>query len=105
MSSVTDAPNATASKNAAADLAAITHEEIFAGHLGGKLSVELSAPLETQRDLSIAYTPVSRRSAAPSQRTNRSPSATPGPTGWSWSSATAPRCSDSVISARVRRCR
>ncbi|WP_425299114.1 NAD(P)-dependent malic enzyme [Nocardia cyriacigeorgica] len=57
MSSVTDAPNATASKNAAADLAAITHEEIFAGHLGGKLSVELSAPLETQRDLSIAYTP------------------------------------------------
>jgi malate dehydrogenase (oxaloacetate-decarboxylating) len=57
VSSVTDAPNATASKNAAADLAAITHEEIFAGHLGGKLSVELSAPLETQRDLSIAYTP------------------------------------------------
>lgn len=57
MSSVTDAPNATASKNEAEDLAAITHEEIFAGHLGGKLSVELSAPLETQRDLSIAYTP------------------------------------------------
>lgn len=57
MSSVTDAPNATASKNEAADLAAITHEEIFAGHLGGKLSVELSSPLETQRDLSIAYTP------------------------------------------------
>ncbi|NEW40294.1 NADP-dependent malic enzyme [Nocardia cyriacigeorgica] len=54
---MTDAPNATASKNAAADLAAITHEEIFAGHLGGKLSVELSAPLDTQRDLSIAYTP------------------------------------------------
>ncbi len=57
MSSVTDAPNATASKSEAEDLAAITHEEIFAGHLGGKLSVELSAPLETQRDLSIAYTP------------------------------------------------
>ncbi len=57
MSSVTDAPNATASKKEAADLAAITHEEIFAGHLGGKLSVELSSPLETQRDLSIAYTP------------------------------------------------
>ncbi|NKY55460.1 NAD(P)-dependent malic enzyme [Nocardia flavorosea] len=54
---MTDAPNATASKNEAADLAAITHEEIFAGHLGGKLSVELSSPLETQRDLSIAYTP------------------------------------------------
>ncbi|WP_416382132.1 NAD(P)-dependent malic enzyme [Nocardia higoensis] len=51
MSSVTDAPNATAS------LSEITQEEIFAGHLGGKLSVELSSPLETQRDLSIAYTP------------------------------------------------
>ncbi|KZM71792.1 NADP-dependent malic enzyme [Nocardia terpenica] len=38
-------------------MSAITHEEIFAGHLGGKLSVELTAPLETQRDLSIAYTP------------------------------------------------
>lgn len=57
MSSVTDAPNATASKEEIQDLAAITHEEIFAGHLGGKLSVELSSPLETQRDLSIAYTP------------------------------------------------
>ncbi|MFI1463318.1 NAD(P)-dependent malic enzyme [Nocardia carnea] len=54
---MTDAPNATASKKEAEDLAAITHEEIFAGHLGGKLSVELSSPLETQRDLSIAYTP------------------------------------------------
>ncbi|WP_459549960.1 NAD(P)-dependent malic enzyme [Nocardia sp. X0981] len=54
---MTDAPNATASKDEAEDLSAITHEEIFAGHLGGKLSVELSAPLETQRDLSIAYTP------------------------------------------------
>ncbi|WUA12145.1 NADP-dependent malic enzyme [Nocardia sp. NBC_01377] len=40
-----------------ASLSSITSEEIFAGHLGGKLSVELSAPLETQRDLSIAYTP------------------------------------------------
>ncbi|WP_415973527.1 NAD(P)-dependent malic enzyme [Rhodococcus sp. 077-4] len=48
--------------------AAITDEEIFAGHLGGKLSVELAAPLDTQRDLSIAYTPgvaqVSRAIAA-----------------------------------------
>lgn len=51
MSPVTDAPNATAS------LSEITHDEIFAGHLGGKLSVELSAPLDNQRDLSIAYTP------------------------------------------------
>ncbi|WP_067667662.1 NAD(P)-dependent malic enzyme [Nocardia miyunensis] len=62
MSSVTDAPNTTAS------LSEITHEEIFAGHLGGKLSVELSAPLDSQRDLSIAYTPgvaqVSRAIAA-----------------------------------------
>ncbi len=57
MSSVTDAPNATASKEEVQDLSAITHEEIFAGHLGGKLSVELSSPLATQRDLSIAYTP------------------------------------------------
>lgn len=57
MSSVTDAPNATASKDEVDDLSAITHEEIFAGHLGGKLSVELSSPLATQRDLSIAYTP------------------------------------------------
>ncbi|MGQ4601033.1 malic enzyme-like NAD(P)-binding protein [Nocardia sp. R6R-6] len=51
MSPVTDAPNATAS------VSEITNDEIFAGHLDGKLSVELSAPLETQRDLSIAYTP------------------------------------------------
>ena len=36
---------------------AIADEEIFLGHMGGKLSVELTAPLETQRDLSIAYTP------------------------------------------------
>ncbi|MCZ4276054.1 NADP-dependent malic enzyme [Rhodococcus sp. BGS-1C] len=35
----------------------MTDEEIFLGHVGGKLSVELTAPLETQRDLSIAYTP------------------------------------------------
>ena len=35
----------------------ITDEEIFGGHIGGKLSVELTAPLENQRDLSIAYTP------------------------------------------------
>ncbi len=35
----------------------ITDEEIFAAHEGGKLSVELKAPLDTQRALSIAYTP------------------------------------------------
>jgi malate dehydrogenase (oxaloacetate-decarboxylating) len=35
----------------------IDDEEIFAAHVGGKLSVELTSPLETQRALSIAYTP------------------------------------------------
>ena len=35
----------------------ITDAEIFDAHEGGKLSVELKAPLETQRALSIAYTP------------------------------------------------
>ncbi|MCV7180251.1 NAD(P)-dependent malic enzyme [Mycolicibacterium sphagni] len=35
----------------------IDDEEIFAAHVGGKLSVELKAPLDTQRALSIAYTP------------------------------------------------
>ncbi len=43
-------------------------EEIFDAHVGGKLSVELKAPLDTQRALSIAYTPgvaqVSRAIAA-----------------------------------------
>jgi malate dehydrogenase (oxaloacetate-decarboxylating) len=43
-------------------------EEIFAAHHGGKLSVELKTPLDTQRALSIAYTPgvaqVSRAIAA-----------------------------------------
>ncbi|PWD43007.1 NAD-dependent malic enzyme [Gordonia paraffinivorans] len=35
----------------------ITDEEIFLAHSGGKLSVELRAPIDSQRDLSIAYTP------------------------------------------------
>lgn len=35
----------------------ITDTEIFDAHLGGKLSVELTAPIENKRDLSIAYTP------------------------------------------------
>ncbi len=35
----------------------ITDEEVLAYHLGGKLSVEPSKPLATQRDLSMAYTP------------------------------------------------
>jgi malate dehydrogenase (oxaloacetate-decarboxylating) len=46
----------------------LSDEEIFAAHQGGKLSVELKAPLDTQRALSIAYTPgvaqVSRAIAA-----------------------------------------
>ena len=43
-------------------------EEIFDAHVGGKISVERKAPLDTQRALSIAYTPgvaqVSRAIAA-----------------------------------------
>lgn len=35
----------------------ITDAEIFEAHLGGKLSVGLTSPLDTQRALSIAYTP------------------------------------------------
>ncbi|MDV2476316.1 NAD(P)-dependent malic enzyme [Rhodococcus zopfii] len=46
----------------------LTDEEIFDAHIDGKLSVELTSPLESQRDLSIAYTPgvaqVSRAIAA-----------------------------------------
>ncbi len=46
----------------------VTDEEIFEAHVGGKLSVELKAPLDTQRALSVAYTPgvaqVSRAIAA-----------------------------------------
>jgi malate dehydrogenase (oxaloacetate-decarboxylating) len=46
----------------------VTDEEIFEAHVGGKLSVELKSPLDTQRALSIAYTPgvaqVSRAIAA-----------------------------------------
>lgn len=46
----------------------INDDEIFEAHVGGKLSVELKAPLDTQRALSIAYTPgvaqVSRAIAA-----------------------------------------
>jgi len=46
----------------------LTNEEIFDAHIDGKLSVELTSPLENQRDLSIAYTPgvaqVSRAIAA-----------------------------------------
>lgn len=65
---MTAVENTAAATTASAEPTAITDEEIFAGHLGGKLSVQLAAPLETQRDLSIAYTPgvaqVSRAIAA-----------------------------------------
>ena len=46
----------------------IGDEEIFEAHLGGKIAVDLKSPLDTQRALSIAYTPgvaqVSRAIAA-----------------------------------------
>jgi malate dehydrogenase (oxaloacetate-decarboxylating) len=46
----------------------VTDEEIFEAHVGGKICAELKAPLDTQRALSIAYTPgvaqVSRAIAA-----------------------------------------
>ncbi|MFY9918125.1 MAG: NADP-dependent malic enzyme [Mycobacterium sp.] len=46
----------------------VADEEIFEAHVAGKLSVALKAPLDTQRALSIAYTPgvaqVSRAIAA-----------------------------------------
>ena len=46
----------------------VTDEEIFEAHVAGKLSVDLKTPLDTQRALSIAYTPgvaqVSRAIAA-----------------------------------------
>lgn len=53
MTTTTD--NAAASAQTSAPT--ITDEEIFTAHEGGKLSAELTRPLETQRDLSIAYTP------------------------------------------------
>ena len=45
----------TTSDNAAAQT--ITTEEIFTAHEGGKLSIGVNSPIETKRDLSIAYTP------------------------------------------------
>ena len=37
--------------------AALSDEEIFAAHHGGKLSIASTVPLASKRDLSIAYTP------------------------------------------------
>ena len=39
------------------DLSTITDAEVFDAHIGGKLSVQSQMPLNTKRDLSIAYTP------------------------------------------------
>ena len=51
--------------NGLAQAQTITSEEVFTAHLGGKLSVELTQPLDDRRDLSIAYTPgVAKVSAA-----------------------------------------
>ena len=51
-----------------AEQGVITDAEIFGAHVGGKLSIGLTAPLDTQRGLSVAYTPgvaqVSRAIAA-----------------------------------------
>ncbi|MFW0872064.1 NAD(P)-dependent malic enzyme [Rhodococcoides corynebacterioides] len=64
-----------APESAGTSTADITDEEIFLGHVGGKLEVGLTAPLETVRDLSIAYTPgvakVSRAIAADRDLVNR----------------------------------
>ncbi|MGN7133617.1 NAD(P)-dependent malic enzyme [Rhodococcoides corynebacterioides] len=64
-----------APESAGTSTADITDEEIFLGHVGGKLEVGLTAPLETVRDLSIAYTPgvakVSRAIAADPDLVNR----------------------------------
>ena len=49
-------------------VAVLSDEEIFASHQGGKLSISSTVPLDSKRDLSIAYTPgvaqVSRAIAA-----------------------------------------
>jgi hypothetical protein len=56
----------------------IGNDEIFDAHIGGKLSIEQKAPPDTQRALSIAYTPgvaqVSRAIAAAHTLSARSPS-------------------------------
>lgn len=61
-------PLAAHSSSASGPQVAIRSDEIFAAHVGGKLSVALKSPLDTQRALSIAYTPgvaqVSRAIAA-----------------------------------------
>lgn len=41
----------------ATDFGAISDDEIFASHEGGKLTISLKQPIESQRDLSTVYTP------------------------------------------------
>ncbi len=61
-------PPAMKSPPAISPQVVVGNEEIFEAHVAGKLSVALKAPLDTQRALSIAYTPgvaqVSRAIAA-----------------------------------------
>ena len=45
------------STSPAETVAALSDEEIFASHQGGKLSISSTVPLASKRDLSIAYTP------------------------------------------------
>ncbi len=56
-SQTTNDQSSSAAPHAASQHTALTNEEIFSAHAGGKLSVELSRPIETQHDLSVAYTP------------------------------------------------
>jgi len=39
------------------EVSEITQTEIFEAHLGGKLDISLTTPIDSKRDLSIAYTP------------------------------------------------
>ncbi|WP_427005674.1 NAD(P)-dependent malic enzyme [Pseudarthrobacter sp. H2] len=55
MSTETTIPAGTTSP--AGPVAALSDEEIFASHQGGKLSISSTVPLASKRDLSIAYTP------------------------------------------------
>ena len=70
MTTVNEGTNTSASTGAE-----LTNEEIFAAHEGGKLDIELSARLDTSRDLSIAYTPgvaqVSRAIASDAELADR----------------------------------
>jgi len=51
-----DAPSATPNPATAA-AAAFTEADVLTAHLGGKLSIELRAPIADRRDLSMLYTP------------------------------------------------